>query len=98
MLAAVQRLIPSDRLYTYLHDLNRQLSVIVNSPASGPNLEHQAHKIGSQAGMLGLTRISESARALEDACRSGAERSPALQKCCAAVDDIKRYAIPAIAR
>ena len=95
VLAAVQRLIPPERICAYLRDLERLLRLVGNSPANDTNLGYEAHKIVSQAGMLGLTRISERARVLEDACRSGVCRSAALQECRSVVGDIEQYALPA---
>ena len=80
----------------YLADLDRQLRVVVDYAASDSALQSLAHKIVSQAGMLGLTRLSECARALEDACRAGATPAPALRRCRAAVRDIELYAMPAV--
>jgi HPt (histidine-containing phosphotransfer) domain-containing protein len=51
--------------------------------------------IVSQAGMLGLTRLSEYARDLEDACRAGAAPQAALIQLRAAAGDIRLYAMPA---
>ncbi|HUE79314.1 MAG TPA: Hpt domain-containing protein [Sphingomicrobium sp.] len=83
-------------MLAYLADLDRQLRVVVNSAANDPGLKSLAHKIVSQTGMLGLTRLSECARALEDACRAGATPAPALRRCRAAVGDIELYAMPAV--
>ena len=90
-------MIPPERLHAYLRDLDRQFLTVMESPACSPGLEGQAHKIVSQAGMLGLTRISQCARAVEDACRAGAEPDAALGECRAAVGDIRLYAMPAAA-
>jgi len=97
LLAAVQRLIPPERLREYLRELDRQLGQVIASASSDESLASRAHMIVSQAGMLGLTRMSQCARALEDACRSGAGRAAALSECRAATGDIERYAMPAAA-
>ena len=95
LMAGVRRLIPPERLRTYLHDLDRQFREIVESAAGRPDIESLAHKIVSQAGMLGLTRMSECARALEDACRSGSATEAAMAQCRGAIGDIQLYAMPA---
>lgn len=59
------------------------------------SLAKQAHKIISQAGMLGLMRLSRRARTLEDACDAGVGIAEALCACCEAAGDIERYAIAA---
>jgi HPt (histidine-containing phosphotransfer) domain-containing protein len=97
LLAVVQRMIPPDRLCEYLRDLDRQLQQMVETDLGDEKLSHRAHKIVSQAGMLGLTRMSECARALEEACRSGSGQAAALRKCRAATGDIERFAMPAAA-
>ena len=95
VLAAVQRLIPPDRLHGYLRDLNRQVVTVIDSADDDVKLQSRAHMIVSQAGMLGLTRVSECARALENACRSGAGPAAALVQLRAAAGDIRRFAMPA---
>jgi HPt (histidine-containing phosphotransfer) domain-containing protein len=95
LLAGIQRMIPPARLHAYLLDLDLQLLRINGAAAGAPELQGQAHKIVSQAGMLGLTRVSDSARALEDACRSGCGQAAARRQCRAAAGDIQKYAMPA---
>lgn len=97
LLAGVQRLIPPQRVQAYLVELDRQFRAVLASAANDPDLQNQAHKIVSQAGMLGLTRMSECAGALEDAHRSGRNPSEALLDCRAAAQDIELYAMPATA-
>ena len=95
LLAGVQRMIPPDRLLDYLRELDRELQLVVKSASTDEMLASRAHKIVSQAGMLGLMRMAQCARSLEDACRSGAGRAEALGQCRTAVADIELYAIPA---
>ena len=85
----------AERLREYLRDLDRQLALVIESAASDESLAGRAHKIVSQAGMLELTRMSQCAKALEDACRSGAGQAAALGECRAAAGDIERFALPA---
>ena len=95
LLAGVQRLLPPIRVHAYLQELDQQFLMIVESDASDLETGHQAHKIVSQAGMLGLTRMSHCAAELEDACRSGSGREAAMLACRGAVSDIRLYAMPA---
>ena len=95
VLAAVQRLIPSERVHAYLQDLDRDHRLLTATAATETSLQSQAHKIGSQAGQLGLTRMSECARTLENACRAGLAPAAALLQCRAAADDIRLFALPA---
>lgn len=95
MLAVVQRLVPHERVHRYLRDLDRDYSLLFAPDSTGTSLQAQAHTIISQAGMLGLTRMSECARALENACRSGAGPAAALLDCRAAAGDVQLHAMPA---
>ena len=97
VLAEVQRLIPRERLHVHLRDLHREHLVLVRSAATDTSLQSQAHKIVSKAGMMGLIRMSDCARALENACRSGARPAAALLQCRAAAGDVRHYAMPAAA-
>ena len=97
LLADVQRLIPPERLREYLRELDRQLQLLLEAAVSDESLAQRAHKIVSQAGMLGLTRMSQCARVLEDACRAGDGQAAAQGECRAATGDIERYAMPAAA-
>jgi hypothetical protein len=95
LLAGVQRLIPPERLREYLLELDRQLQIVITSAAGDESLGDRAHKIVSQAGMLGLTRMSQCAKALENACRAGAGQAAALGECRTATGDIEHLALPA---
>ena len=91
----VQRLILPERLHAYLRDLEEQLVTVLDCSDEDSTLESRAHMIVSQAGMLGLTRLSEYARELEDACRAGASPQAGLVHLRAAAGDIRHYAMPA---
>jgi len=95
LLAGIQGLIPPERLHAYLRDLDRQFWVVANADPADPNIERLAHKIVSQAGMLGLIRVCECARQVEDACRAGTGRATAVHRCRAAVGDVRDYAMQA---
>lgn len=95
VLANVQSLLPGERVRKYLQELERDYLALVDSAPTEGCLQSQAHNIVSAAGMLGLTRMSDCARKLEDACRSGAGSADALVQCRAATEDVRLYARPA---
>jgi CheY-like chemotaxis protein len=87
--ARVQATIPAERLERHIASLRDQLaSIAADVPAS--ELEARAHKIASQAAMLGLARLAGRVAAIEDACRSGADHGPAVNDFHAAAEDIRR--------
>ncbi len=88
-------MLPPVRLHAYLKELDRQFLFIAEAAASDLEIGHQAHKVVSQAGMLGLTRMANCAADLENACRSGDGREAAVLACRSALDDIRLYAMPA---
>jgi HPt (histidine-containing phosphotransfer) domain-containing protein len=53
-----------------------------------------AHKIVSQAGMLGLTRLSNCAAGVEDACEGNVELAAALQRLRDAAGDVQEQLLP----
>ena len=95
MLAGVQRLLPPVRVRAYLQDLELQFEFLAEAGVSDLEIGHLAHKIVSQAGMLGLTRMATCAADLENACRTGDGREAAVLACHSALDDIRLYAMPA---
>ena len=96
VLAAVQRLIPAERVQLYLRDLDRDYSALADSAVTDTSLQSRAHRIVSTAGMLGLSRMSECARELENAARSRAGQREALLQCRSAAGDVLRFAMPAL--
>jgi hypothetical protein len=95
LLAIVSRFISPEQVLAYLHELDELFLLVANAKPTDSSVECEAHKIVSQAGQLGLTRMSECARQVENAYRFGTGRAAAMRQCRAAVDDIKRYAMPA---
>lgn len=91
----VQQLIPPERLKVHLEELERQMLALADATPTSPGLRGKAHTIISQAGMLGLLRVSDCARELEDACRLGVGTAAALARCAEAAEDVRLYAIPA---
>jgi signal transduction histidine kinase/DNA-binding response OmpR family regulator len=75
--AEVREMLPRERLAAHLERLAGDVELVTAgvSPDGGAEaLAASAHKIVSQAGMLGLMRLSERARAVEEAARgSGGE-------------------------
>lgn len=92
----IQRLLPAERLYVHLEELGRQSLELAHSTPASPGLQEKAHTIVSQAGMFGLMRMSDYARGLEEACRTGDDRAAALTRFGESVGDVKLYAIPAV--
>ena len=81
----------------HLEELDRQILALANSTPASPDLQERAHMIIYQAGMLGLMRMSDCARELEDACRLGVGTAAALTPCGEAAGDVRLYAMPAAA-
>jgi CheY-like chemotaxis protein/HPt (histidine-containing phosphotransfer) domain-containing protein len=72
--AEVREMLPPERLATHLERLAGEVELVAAGPAEDGGtdaLAGSAHKIVSQAGMLGLMRLSERARAVEEAARGG---------------------------
>jgi signal transduction histidine kinase/CheY-like chemotaxis protein len=90
---SVEEAIPAGRLSTYVEDLQKLAdSVSAASPGDDPSpIIMDAHKIISQAGMLGLMRLSERARAVEDAARAGTALDQALAQFRLSAPDIARH-------
>jgi CheY-like chemotaxis protein/HPt (histidine-containing phosphotransfer) domain-containing protein len=95
----IQEAIPRERLLTYAEDLDRQVAELAASDTgSDPSgVAERAHKIVSQAGMLGLVRLSERARALEETARDRGDLRDALGHFGAAVSDVQEQVIPRVA-
>ncbi|HET7816510.1 MAG TPA: ATP-binding protein [Sphingomicrobium sp.] len=86
-LAAV---LPPERQRAFARELELEVAVLAASPLDGDReaLGEQAHRLVSQAGMLGLSRLSELAAEVEDACRSGGDLCSALARFTSAARDI----------
>jgi signal transduction histidine kinase/DNA-binding response OmpR family regulator/HPt (histidine-containing phosphotransfer) domain-containing protein len=72
--AEVREMLPPERLAAHLERLAGDVERVAAGPGTDgavDELAGSAHKIVSQAGMLGLMRLSERARAVEEAARSG---------------------------
>jgi HPt (histidine-containing phosphotransfer) domain-containing protein len=72
--AEVQEMLPRERLAAHLERLAGEVERVAAGPAADGGIEDlaaSAHKIVSQAGMLGLMRLSARARAVEETARAG---------------------------
>ncbi len=78
---SVLRALPLETLRRHVHALQADVEEVANAPADGAKtLETTVHKIVSQAGMLGLMRLSAAAREVEQAARTGSELEPSLRE------------------
>jgi CheY-like chemotaxis protein len=68
----VSAMLPPERLQTHLQSLHQQLSVAFEQGGDVAELKAASHKLVSQAGMLGFTRLSDLCREVENACGSEA--------------------------
>lgn len=76
---AVRTMLPRERLVVHLRTLDEQLASAFETSVQ-EELEAAAHKIVSQAGMLGFPRMSAVARELEEAFRAGRSDEELLRK------------------
>jgi HPt (histidine-containing phosphotransfer) domain-containing protein len=76
---AVRSMLPPERLEVHLRSLDEQLVSTFEHPLED-GVEAAAHKIVSQAGMLGFPRMSAVARELEEALRAGRSDEELLRK------------------
>jgi HPt (histidine-containing phosphotransfer) domain-containing protein len=101
MFREVQDMLPPERLAGHVEALQRQLDLLAAAGGGAPDcaaLQAGAHKIVSQAGMLGLLRLSASAREVEEACEAGAPGADVLTRFRDAAGDVSRYVAPLLAR
>ena len=68
ILHRLAELMPPDRVAAHLDDLAAQVEVLVGMDARDPRVAGLAHKLVSQAGLLGFTRLSDACRTLQEAC------------------------------
>ena len=97
VLDVVRRLLPAERVSAYLHVLDRQFAQLADAASTDSILQSNAHKIVSQAGMLGLTRMATRAAQVENALRCGTGSAAAILECRDAIADVRLYALPATA-
>lgn len=91
----VGRLLPADRLADHVSSLDLQLGQLCDSGPGEPEASAAAaHKVASQAGMLGLVRLENRARAYELAFDEG-DVARRFEELLEAGDDVQTYAVPA---
>ncbi len=71
----VQTLLPPQRLRSHLARFDAELGAVFGDGTAAEGLEQAAHKIVSQAGMLGFLELSERCRELEQNCANKEEAS-----------------------
>jgi CheY-like chemotaxis protein len=97
MFREIQGMLPPERLAGHIDALQRQLDLLTGAGGDAADclaLKEGAHKIVSQAGMLGLLRLSASAREVEEACEAGMPGGPVLARFRNAAGDVSRYVSP----
>jgi signal transduction histidine kinase/CheY-like chemotaxis protein len=89
-------MLPPERLRTHAEGLAAQAAQLAAPGADfDPEaLAFNAHKLISQAGMLGLTRLSERARVVEDAVRAGEPLDAPLDAFREAAGDVADFVLP----
>jgi len=75
----IAQLLPPERLKTHLASFGQQLREAAEGPVEPERLKSSAHKLISQAGMLGFMELSDRSRELEQACEDGAPLDAALE-------------------
>jgi signal transduction histidine kinase/CheY-like chemotaxis protein len=87
----VQSMLPPERLAAHVEGMEAHAAQLAATDPGRADVEAVAaiaHKLVSQAGMLGLHRLSERSRSVEEACRSGAGVAAALDAFRASAGDI----------
>ncbi len=67
----VAEFLPKERLTTHLTSFEQQMQDLVSGSAPASDVKPLAHKLVSQAGMLGFMEVSRQCRTLEQACDTG---------------------------
>ena len=75
----IAQLLPKERLQTHLASFAQQLRETAEGPVERELLKSSAHKLISQAGMLGFLELSDRSRDLEEACEGEAPLGDALE-------------------
>ncbi len=94
----VREMLAPERLQLHVQALDKQVrdlaATACGTGEAAAASQGAAHKIVSQSGMLGLRRLSQAARALEQACRSGDGFDRALADFRAAANDLQERLRP----
>lgn len=93
----VTELLPQAQLHAHVEALEANVSALAKpAPSDLQTLEAAAHKIVSQAGMLGLSRLSRRASAVEQSCIASVGVRGALDRFREALGDVERYLRPRV--
>jgi signal transduction histidine kinase/CheY-like chemotaxis protein/HPt (histidine-containing phosphotransfer) domain-containing protein len=98
--AEVREMLPPERLAHHVASLQGSLETLTAEGGAAPDretLQAGAHKIVSQAGMLGLVRLSARAREVEEAAREGGPDEAVLSRFREAAGDLSRHVAPLLA-
>ena len=96
---SVMDALPANSLKRHLATLQNDVEQVAGASTADPQqLRGTAHKIVSQAGMLGLMRLSAAARALEDAADGRGEIATALEGFRAVSGDVAAELLPRIGK
>jgi HPt (histidine-containing phosphotransfer) domain-containing protein len=74
----IAQLLPTERLRAHLASFEQQVRETAEGPVERERLKSSAHKLISQAGMLGFMELSERSRDLEEACEGEGSLDSAL--------------------
>ena len=98
LLAGLAAVMPVSRIGEHGEALSSEVARLAGSvPRSDPDLlADLAHRIVSQAGMMGLSRLSSRAADVEQACRSGGDVAGALEGFREASSDVADHLLPRI--
>jgi len=90
--ARVSKLLPEAQIRAHVDALEACVAALAEAAANDVEaIEAAAHKVVSQAGMLGLFRLSDRASALEQACRTGTGVRHALKRFRLASGDVRDH-------
>ncbi len=93
--ARVRQLLPEAQLHAHVDALQASVGELrIAGPGDLQSLEATAHKVVSQAGMLGLFRLSARAARIEQGCRSGKGVRRSLERFREAAGDVGDYLRP----
>lgn len=88
--SSLTKILPKDRLRAHLTTFERQLRDDYGDISNVEGLKDSAHKLVSQAGMLGFMKLSRGFSALEQACEAGKSVDQSLAR----VDAAAKEALP----
>jgi CheY-like chemotaxis protein len=93
----VAEMLPPGRLRGHVDTLEQAVAALAGGADDSQALAAAAHKVVSQAGMLGLPRLSAAARTLEEAARAGAPLQAPMASFRARSGDVGEHLRPRLA-